>query len=96
MESWDRRQAGEEEEADQKAISGRGKGKEKESREVGQPRSKANTWAALNPQGQGGRCWSLGRTGSHSSLSTARTGWASGGAGSERQGPLRGGGGAAN
>lgn len=67
-----------------KAGSGRRKGKEKESREVGQLRSKTDTWAALNPQGQGGRCWFLGRTGSHGSLSTAQTGWARSGAGSER------------
>lgn len=52
-----------------------------------QLRSETDTWAALNPQGQGGRGRSLGRTGSPGSLGTAQTGWARSGAGSERQGP---------
>lgn len=52
MEPWDWRQAGEEE-ADERARLGRKKRK-KESREVGQLRSKAATWAVLNPQGQRG------------------------------------------
>lgn len=38
---------------------------------------KADTWAALKPQGQGGWGCSLGRTGSQGSLGTAQTGWAS-------------------
>lgn len=74
-------EAGWEEEADKRARPGRRKSEEKESREVGQLRSKADTWAALNPQGQGGRGWSLGRTGSQGSRGTAQTGWARSGAG---------------
>ena len=50
---WDWRQAGEDE-ADQRARPGRSKSAKK-SREVGQLRSKDDTWAALNPPGQGGR-----------------------------------------
>lgn len=84
------RQAGEE--AGQKARFGR---KSKESRKVGQLRSKADTWAALCPQGLGGRGRSLGRTGTQGSLGTAQTGWARSWAGSERQGPARGRGGRA-
>lgn len=38
---------------------------------------KADTWAALKPQGQGGQNCSLGRTGFQGSLGTAQTGWAS-------------------
>ena len=58
MEPWGWREAGEE--AGQRAKLGRRKSKE--SREVGQLRSKADTWAALRPQGHDGRGWSLGRT----------------------------------
>lgn len=61
---------------------------------MGQLKSKADTWAALCPQGPGGQGWSLGRTGTQDSLGTAQTGWARSWAGSERQGPARGGGGA--
>lgn len=53
LEPWDWRQAGKDE-ADQRARPGLSKS-EKESREVGQLRIKADTWAALSPQGQGGR-----------------------------------------
>ena len=41
----------EEEQAEQRARPGRKESKEKESREVGQQRSKADTWAALTRQG---------------------------------------------
>lgn len=52
---------------------------------------KADTWAALEPQGQGGQDCSLGRTGSQGSPGTGQTGWASRGAGSESSGPAKGG-----
>lgn len=68
---------------------------EEQSRGAGL-RGAADTRAALSPQGQGGRGWALGRTGSQGSPGTAQTGWARSGAGSESQGPAKGGGGAAN
>lgn len=60
---------------------------------MAQLRSKADTGAALCPQGPGGQGWSLGRTGAQGSLGTAQTSWARSRAGSERQGPPGGGGG---